>query len=98
MKNKYFDIQVNGYAGIDFNQNNLTAENLKHACLKLVEDGVEGIFATIITAELSDMISRIKQLVFHREHDSTICKIIKGIHIEGPFLNSTIGYRGAHPE
>ncbi|MCP5061898.1 MAG: N-acetylglucosamine-6-phosphate deacetylase, partial [Ignavibacteriae bacterium] len=46
----------------------------------------------------SDMISRIKQLVFHREHDSTICKIIKGIHIEGPFLNSTIGYRGAHPE
>jgi len=98
MKNKYFDIQVNGYAGVDFNQNNLTTEKLKHACLKLETDGVEGIFATIITTDLSDMISRIKQLVNLRQLDSVISKIIKGIHIEGPFINSTIGYRGAHPE
>ncbi len=98
MKNKYFDIQVNGYAGIDFNQNNLTIENLKHACLKLEEDGVEGIFATIITADLSDMVLRIKKLVHLRQHDSVISKIVRGIHIEGPFINSTVGYRGAHPE
>ena len=49
MGNKYFDIQVNGYAGVDFNQNSLTIENMSNACLKLEEDGVEGIFATIIT-------------------------------------------------
>ncbi len=98
MKNKYFDIQVNGYAGIDFNQNNLTNENLKQACIKLEEDGVEGIFATIITASLPDMISRIKQLVYLQKHDSVISKIIKGIHIEGPFINSTVGYRGVHSE
>lgn len=98
MGNKYFDIQVNGYAGVDFNQNNLTIENLKHSCQKLEEDGVEGIFAAIITADLSDMVLRIKQLVHLREHDSVTSKIIKGIHIEGPFINSTIGFRGAHPE
>jgi len=98
MKNKYYDIQVNGYAGIDFNQNNLTSEDLKYACKKLEEDNVEGIFAAIITADLSDMISRIKQLVYLREHDSIIHKMIKGIHIEGPFLNGEVGFRGAHPE
>ena len=69
MENKYFDIQVNGYAGIDFNQNNLSLENFRQACLKLEEDGVEGIFATIITADLSDMISRIKLLVSLRMKD-----------------------------
>jgi len=98
LKNKYFDIQVNGYAGIDFNQNNLTHENLKQACIKLEEDDVEGIFATIITADLPDMISRIKQVVSLRKQDSVISKIIKGIHIEGPFISGTSGYRGAHPE
>jgi len=98
MKNKYYDIQVNGYAGIDFNQNNLTIENLRHASLQLEKDGVEGIFATIITTDLSDMIYRIKQLAYLREQDSVISKIIKGIHIEGPFINRTVGYRGAHPE
>ncbi len=98
MKNKYYDIQVNGYAGVDFNQNNLTIENLRHASLKLEDDGVKGIFATIITTDLSDMISRIEQLVHLRKQDSVISKIIKGIHIEGPFINSELGYRGAHPE
>ena len=44
------------------------------------------------------MISRIKQLIHLREQDSLISKIIKGIHIEGPFINSELGYRGAHPE
>jgi len=97
MKNKYYDIQVNGYAGVDFNQNNLTIENLKHACRKLEEDGVEGIFATIITTDLVDMISRIKQLAYLRQQDSVVSKIVKGIHVEGPFINPALGYCGAHP-
>ena len=97
MNNTYFDIQVNGYAGVDFNQNNLTLENLRHSCLRLEHDGVEGILAAIITAELSDMLFRVKQLACLREQDSAIQKMIRGIHIEGPFLNSADGYRGVHP-
>ncbi len=98
MKSRFYDIQVNGYAGVDFNQNSLSVENLSNACLKLEKDCVDGIFATIITTDLSDMILRIKQLVKLREHAPIISKIIKGIHIEGPFLNSSIGFRGAHPK
>ena len=63
MGNKYFDIQVNGYGGIDYNQNDLTLEDLRHSCLKLRNDGVEGIFATIITADFRSMVLRIKKLV-----------------------------------
>lgn len=98
MINKYFDIQVNGYGGIDFNHNNLRLDDLRKACIKLENDHVEGIFATIITADIHDMLIRIKQLVEFRKQDTLIYKIIKGIHIEGPFLNKSNGYRGAHPE
>lgn len=97
MENKYFDIQVNGYGGIDYNKNNLTLEELRLSCLKLKEDNVEGILATIITADFQDMISRLKKIVDLREQDSLIHEIIQGIHIEGPFLKKDDGYRGAHP-
>jgi N-acetylglucosamine-6-phosphate deacetylase len=98
MNNKYFDIQVNGYGGIDYNQNNLTLEGLRYSCSKLKKDNVEGIYATIITADFQDMILRIKKLVYLRTQDTLIYEIIKGIHIEGPFLNIADGYRGAHPK
>ncbi|MCK5440721.1 MAG: N-acetylglucosamine-6-phosphate deacetylase [Maribacter sp.] len=94
----YFDIQVNGYAGVDFNRNDLSLEGLEKACLKLKDDRVEGILATIITASFEDMVSRLKRLVSLREQSANIHETIKGFHIEGPFLNSTKGYRGAHPK
>lgn len=98
MGERYFDIQVNGYGGIDYNKNNLTLEELKTSCLALERGHVEGIFATIITADFNDMILRIKKIVSLREKDSLIKEIIKGIHIEGPFLYDGDGYRGAHPK
>ncbi len=98
MKNKYFDIQVNGYAGIDFNQNDLTIDDLTLACVKLQQDGVIGILATIITADFSDMIKRVSNLVRYSKQSEIIANMIKGIHLEGPFINHADGYRGAHPQ
>ncbi|NOX65485.1 MAG: N-acetylglucosamine-6-phosphate deacetylase [Chlorobi bacterium] len=95
---KYFDLQVNGYAGIDFNDENLSIENLRFACEKLVEDKVEGILATLITDDLDLMKKRIKNILQFREEDSVIKNVITGLHIEGPFLNISDGYRGAHPK
>lgn len=95
---KYFDLQVNGYAGVDFNNLNLSLEQLHYACRKLIEDKVEGIFATLITDDFDRMISKIKNLVSLIDQDDFVKSVIKGIHIEGPFLNSEDGYRGAHPK
>ena len=92
-----FDLQVNGYAGTDFNREGLTAEALHHACECLREDGVTGILATFITDDLGKMESRIKALVALREQDALAKQIIAGIHIEGPFINPEKGYVGAHP-
>lgn len=92
-----FDLQVNGYAGTDFNRDGLTAEALHHACECLKADGVSGILATIITDDLSAMESRLTTLARLREADPLAQEIIAGFHIEGPFINPEKGYVGAHP-
>jgi N-acetylglucosamine-6-phosphate deacetylase len=97
-KIKYFDLQVNGYAGVDFNSMNLNREQLHFACNKLTEDNVEGILATLITDDYDRMIRKIRNLTSLIEKDELIKSIVKGIHIEGPFLNPEDGYRGAHPK
>jgi N-acetylglucosamine-6-phosphate deacetylase len=97
MTSGFFDLQVNGYGGIDFNQDDLTADGLRQACEKLQADGVEGILGTIITEEVAKMGVRLANLVRLREQVPLAKQLIKGLHIEGPFLSREDGYRGAHP-
>lgn len=93
----YIDLQVNGYGGVDFNQNDLTEEALHDACARLRADGVGGILATIITDEVDVMAGRLRRLVELREKDPLVADMILGLHIEGPFISSEPGYVGAHP-
>ena len=93
-----FDLQVNGYAGVDFNDDDLTAEKLATVCDALEEDGVAGILATFITDDVEIMCRRIQRLVKLRKDHPSWTKMIRGIHIEGPFLNATPGFIGAHPD
>lgn len=93
----FFDLQVNGYAGVDFNQDDLDADQLHRACERLEADGVAGLLATIITDDLSAMCHRLSRLAELREANPLATRLIAGVHIEGPFLNQLDGYRGAHP-
>ena len=93
----FVDLQVNGYGGVDFNHDGLTPEGLHTACSRLAADGVETIFATIITEDLPVMMRRLRQLVHARAQDPLCTRMIAGMHIEGPFLKPDGGYQGAHP-
>ena len=94
---RYVDLQINGYAGVDFNQDDLSDADLHFACERLREDGVAGILATIITDEIPQMAGRLRRLAAIRQQDPLVREVIWGIHIEGPFINETPGYVGAHP-
>ena len=93
----FFDLQVNGYGGVDFNHDDLNAADLHRACERLEADGVTGLLATIITDDLAAMCRRLSALAAIRDRDPLVRRLIAGIHIEGPFLNESEGYRGAHP-
>lgn len=94
----YFDIQVNGYGGVDFNQDDLSAQDFHTCCEKLAADGVGGILATFITDQPQTMIKRISRVVELRAGSELGKKLVQGIHIEGPFISPVAGYKGAHPD
>jgi N-acetylglucosamine-6-phosphate deacetylase len=93
----YVDLQVNGYADVDFNADELDAEKVAAVCRRLRDDGVAGILATVITADVEAMCRRLANIGRVREQVRSIADVLWGIHIEGPFLNETPGYIGAHP-
>ena len=93
---KPFDLQVNGYAGTDFCSSSLNAEQLHHACQALLDDEMDGILATFITDDLKSLVAKLSNLVRLREEDELARRVIAGFHVEGPFLNPTPGYIGAH--
>ncbi|MBX3427859.1 MAG: N-acetylglucosamine-6-phosphate deacetylase [Pirellulales bacterium] len=93
----FFDLQVNGYAGVDFNADDLSAEDFDAACRRLAADGVGSCLATVITDSLDAMTRRIGALARLREGSSMGRQVVAGIHVEGPFISPLTGYVGAHP-
>ncbi len=93
----YIDLQVNGFAGVDFNSDGLSAESLQRACQALRDDGAAGFLPTIITAEVAAMERRLAQLVDLRRQLPLAQEMILGFHIEGPFISPESGFVGAHP-
>ena len=94
----YFDLQVNGYAGTDFNNDSdLSAESIEKACSRLADDNVEAILVTVITDEIESMCRRLATIAAARQSSSIVREIVAGFHIEGPFLSDKPGFIGAHP-
>lgn len=93
----FVDLQVNGYAGVDFNGDNVTDHDAATVGARMKSDGVDSALATIITAPIDAMIRRISRLAVLIETVPEFASVIDGIHIEGPFINPQDGFVGAHP-
>lgn len=91
------DIQVNGFAGVDFNAPGLTAERLDHALSGMLSCGVTHCLPTLITAAEGDLISLLRDLDKAVSESRLGPLMVPGYHIEGPFLSPRDGYAGAHP-
>lgn len=94
----YFDLQVNGFAGVDFNEDGLTVEQCEFACQRIRTEGVDQILATVVTDRPEKMALRLNNLVAACEQSNFVNSVVQGIHIEGPFLNPSDGTVGAHPK
>ena len=92
-----FDLQLNGYKGVDFNGDGLSAADLRRACEAVRADGGGRMLATVITDRLDRMASRISRLAELRAADPLVADVMAGIHVEGPFISPQRGYVGAHP-
>lgn len=91
-----FDVQINGYAGVDFQRERLTTDDLLHSVRALRTDGCAIFLLTLITDEWSQLTVRLRHLAALRAQSHELKSAIVGWHIEGPFLSPEPGFHGAH--
>lgn len=92
-----FDLQVNGYAGVDFQNSALTQADLRRAVDALRAAQTHRILLTLITDDMEALAGKFAQVERYRAADPVIAETICGYHLEGPFMSPEEGYRGAHP-
>ena len=90
------DIQINGYGGYDFNGPKITAQVVINCIQSLWRVGVTAICPTLITGSLAATLKAIAAIKEAYDTDQTIAASILGIHLEGPYISSEEGPRGAH--
>ncbi len=92
----FFDPQVNGFAGVDFNSPLLTREGLRRAALSLASTGVTRFLPTLITSSHEKMVRQLKIIGEALRKDPLLRKMCVGIHLEGPYISPEEGPRGVH--
>jgi len=85
-----FDIHTHGLMGVDFNLSNKT--EIENVLVHYKKQGVTSLYPTVMT-DAKNVLKRQLKIISEL---AQIYPIIKGIHLEGPFLNPI--YKGAMPE
>ena len=91
------DLQVNGFAGLDFNDDTITADKLDQSLLAMLKTGVTTCLPTLITSSADKLRSRLRALDAAVQESQLGPLMVPGYHLEGPFLNPEAGYAGSHP-
>jgi len=94
---RLFDFQVNGFAGVDFQTPVLTQGELAHACLTLRSHKTTAILLTLVTDSVDSLCQKLERIEEIRGQDDRISSVVKGYHLEGPWISTEPGYYGAHP-
>jgi N-acetylglucosamine-6-phosphate deacetylase len=86
-----FDLQVNGFGGVDFNNPLTTSEEVFQAIEQLRGKGVTRFLPTLVTSSFGSFAQCAKTLA-RTPHPAMV-----GVHMEGPYISPEDGPRGAHP-
>jgi len=90
------DLQVNGFAGVDFQQDDLPADELLKAVRELRAAGCTRFLLTLVTDEWTRLMARLRHVRRLRAEMPELAAAIAGWHVEGPFLSAEPGFCGAH--
>lgn len=91
----FIDVQVNGYAGVSFTDEDLTLEGIQKATEGLWKEGVTTYLPTIISADGSVTRANLK-LLSQSLQNKSLSSSIPGFFLEGPYISPIDGFRGAH--
>jgi len=92
----WIDLQVNGFAGVDFNSASNSHEAIAGAIRAMFRTGVTRFFPTVITGSPEGMRSALRNLADARDALPE-GEAMEAFHVEGPYISAEDGPRGAHP-
>ena len=92
----FIDLQVNGFAGADYNDPATSLNSIGHSLQAMFATGVTRVFPTIITGSEERIVGSLRNLLKARR-ELPEGAAIEGFHIEGPHISPDDGPRGAHP-
>jgi N-acetylglucosamine-6-phosphate deacetylase len=92
----FIDLQVNGFAGVDYNSPETPQEEIARSIRVLFSTGVTRFFPTVITGEPGQMLGALGNLARARASLKEGAAM-EGFHVEGPHISPEDGPRGAHP-
>lgn len=92
----FVDLQVNGFAGVDFNDPNTPVAEIGRALDAMFATGVTRCLPTVITGSPEAMIASLRNLR-RAQMELAHGRAIAGFHVEGPHIGPEDGARGAHP-
>lgn len=92
----FVDLQVNGFAGVDYNSPASSSEEIARSIRAMFSTGVTRFFPAVITGSPDDMLGALRNLAHARE---TLPEgpAMEAFHVEGPHISVYDGPRGAHP-
>ena len=92
----FIDLQVNGFAGVDYNDPETKPDELAKSIRRLFATGVTRFFPTVITGSPERMSEALRMLAAARESIPE-GHAMEAFHVEGPYISPEDGPRGAHP-
>ena len=90
------DLQINGYAGIDWNDGPIEPDQLAEAAHRLLATGVVAFLPTLITGARDHFTDAVAAITRAIDEDPKVARACPGIHLEGPYISPIDGPRGAH--
>jgi N-acetylglucosamine-6-phosphate deacetylase len=91
------DIQVNGFAGVDYNSPETSLDEIARSIREMRATGVTRFCPTVITGSNENICGSLRNLARARRElpeGPSMC----GFHVEGPWISPLDGPRGAHPK
>jgi N-acetylglucosamine-6-phosphate deacetylase len=92
----FVDLQVNGFAGVDYNSPIAPIEEIDRSLAVIRRTGVASLLPTVITGDADHMVAALRNL-HQAQQRASLGRMIAGFHVEGPHISSEDGPRGAHP-
>jgi N-acetylglucosamine-6-phosphate deacetylase len=94
----WIDLQVNGYAAVDYNSPATTPEEIARSLAVQHATGTGRLYPTVITGSPENMEGSLRNLARAKEALGAEGESIEGFHVEGPHICAEDGPRGAHPK